>query len=333
MHRTLGALALACASGCATVVSGNERALYFPASGTVHRQPLGSGWYSHWPWNRFVVYDLRWTSHVEQIHIHSKDGLHMDIDVASVVRPRPSELYDLDRDVGPEYYDELVKPAVFAATRDATARFDHMAIATQTHAVEEAIQAALELHLHGQHLDVAEIAIQHFELPPEVEAAVNRKAALARLLAAKAVDLELAVSDGQIEKAKRRSDAETVGLEQKLRGEQELAQAERELAIAAARAKAQRAEAASAAEVKRLQAEGDAAATRLRAEAEQVRIEAESRPLTPAYIRVHAIDALAKGFESPGTRLYVLPTGKDGLPSYFLPFLNPYGKTLGGEKD
>jgi regulator of protease activity HflC (stomatin/prohibitin superfamily) len=333
MHRQLGALALLCAGGCATVVAGNERAIYYPAAGGVHRQPLGAGWYSHWPWNNFVVYDMRWTSHVEQIHIHSKDGLHMDIDVASVVRPRPTELYELDRDVGPDYYNSLVKPAVFAATRDATGHFDHMTIATQTHEVEKAIQAALVVHLKGQHLDVAEIAIQHFELPPEVEASVNRKAALGQLLAAKDVDLKLTQSDAKIEQAKREAEAETAGIEQRLRGEQELAHAERDLAIAEAQAKAKRVEAETEAEVKKVEAEGDAAAIEARAEAEKARILAESTHLTPDYVRLHAIDALAKTFDGPNTRLYVLPTGKNGLPSYFLPFLNPYGRTLTGEKD
>jgi regulator of protease activity HflC (stomatin/prohibitin superfamily) len=333
MHRFLGAIALVCSTGCATIVAGNERAIYYPANGQVHRFPVGAGWHSHWPWNTFVVYDMRWTSHVEQIHIHSKDGLHMDIDVASVTRPRPSELYELDRDVGPDFYDSLVKPAVFAATRDATAHFDHMAIATETHQVEKAIQAALETHLQGQHLDVAEIAIQHFELPQEVEAAINRKAALGRLLAAKEVDLKLAESDAKIDQARRAAEAETAGIEQRLRSEQALAHAQRDLAIAEAQAKAKRVEAETDADVKRVEAEGEAAATKARADAERVRIAAESTHLTPDYIRLHAIDALAKSFEGPNTKVYVLPTGKNGLPGYFLPFLNPYGKTLTGKED
>ncbi len=253
MRLTLAGAALAlAASGCATIVDGNERALYFSSVSGMHREPVRSGWYSHWPWNRFIVYDMRWTSHLEQIHIHSRDGLHMEIQVASVVRPRLSELYELDRDVGPDYYEQLVKPAVFAAARDATAHFDHMAIATQTHEVEKAIRAALVEHLGGHHLDVAQIAIQQFELPPEVETAANRKAALGQLLAAKAVDLELAQSDGQIDQARHRAESETVGLVQRLQAQQELAQAQSALEIAEAKAKADRVRADGDAAVKRV---------------------------------------------------------------------------------
>jgi hypothetical protein len=50
--------------------------------------------------------------------------------------------------------------------------------------------------------------------------------------------------------------------------------------------------------------------------------------LSQNYVRVQALDSLAKAMSAPGNRLMVMPTGKDGLPSYFLPFLNPFGKWM-----
>ena len=100
----------------------------------------------------------------------------MNIDVVVVVRPAAQELFALHTEVGPDFYNDIVKPAVFAATRDASAKFNHMEIATQTHEMEEAIQQALVAHLVGKHLELGEVAIQHFDLPPEVEALANKKA-------------------------------------------------------------------------------------------------------------------------------------------------------------
>jgi regulator of protease activity HflC (stomatin/prohibitin superfamily) len=324
-------LAAALAStGCATVVSGNERALYFSAGDGVQRQSVGSGWHWHWPWNSYTAYDLRWTSHKEAIHIHSKDGLHMDIKLAVVIRPNADELFELDRDVGPNYYDGLVRPAVFAATRDATAKFDHMEIATRTHEVEGAIQAALRVHLHGQHLEVEEVAIQHFELPQYVEDAVNKKASMGQFLAAREVDLKLAQSDAEIDRAKRRGAVESAGLEKKLQSEQELGQAKVELAIARAKAEAQRAEVTTEVEAQRLRAEGEAHAIRELAAANREKLQAESQPLTPNYVRLKALEALSAAVSGPNSHVYVLPIGKNGLPAYFTPFLNPFGKELAG---
>jgi regulator of protease activity HflC (stomatin/prohibitin superfamily) len=317
-------------TGCATIVEGNERALYFDSHTGMHHDSVGSGWHWHWPWNTYTTYDLRWTSHQEAIHIHSKDGLHMDIDVAVVIRPKSDQLFELDRDVGPNYYEGLVKPAVFAATRDATAKFNHMEIATQTHEVEGAILAALRVHLDDQHIEVDEIAIQHFELPQLVEDAVNRKAALGQLLAAKDVDLKLTQSDGEIDRAKNRGIVESAGLVKRLQNEQELGQAKIELEITQAKSEAKRAEVETEVEAQKLRAEGEAHAIRVLAAANHAKVQSESQSLTPNYVRLKALEALSAAVSGPNAHVYVLPTGKNGMPSYFTPFLNPFGKELSG---
>jgi regulator of protease activity HflC (stomatin/prohibitin superfamily) len=323
------ATALVGTAGCITAIEGNEGALFYSASRGLNSDPVPAGWYLHLPWNHFSKYDLRWTSHKEEIHIHSRDGLHMNIDVVVVVRPDPKSIYALHTEVGPDFYESLVRPAVYGASRDASGRFNHLDIAIQTHQVEHAIHEALLEHLKGQHIEVAEVAIQHFDLPQEVEQAANRKAAANQLLAAKDVELSLAERDSQIDKEKRRGVIEAQGLEKKLHSEQELAQAAVQIQIEEARRKADLEKAKAAAEETRVQAEADAHAIKVRAEADKIRIQSQSQNLTANYVRVQAIEALAKAMSGDQTRLLVMPTGKDGLPMFFNPFLNPFGSTLG----
>jgi regulator of protease activity HflC (stomatin/prohibitin superfamily) len=167
----------------------------------------------------------------------------MNIDVVVVVRPDPREIYQLETDVGPQFYDSVVKAAVFAAARDAAGQFDHMQIATNTHDIEKAIHAALVEHLRGKHVELSEVAIQHFDLPPEVELAAH--------------------------------------------------------------------------------------AIRARAEAERTRIQAVSTNLSPNYVRLQALESLAHAMSDGPNQVMVLPVGKDGLPGYFAPFLNPFGNFMG----
>jgi regulator of protease activity HflC (stomatin/prohibitin superfamily) len=319
------AAALCTLSGCATVVEGHERALFWSAGHGMTREPLPSGWYWHAPWNSVIKYDMRWTSHKEEIHLHSKDGLHLNVDVVVVVRPDPTALYELDTQVGPAFYDQIVRPALFGAARDASGQFNHVDIAVQTHKVEEAIRAALVEHLKGQPIELAEVAIQHFDLPPEVEVAANKKAAAGQLLAAKEVELGLAQRDAEIEQARRRGVIEAQGLERKLAAEQELLHAQLQASIEEAKRKTERTRAEGEAESALLRAEGEAKATKVRADAERTRIAAASQNLTPNYIRLQAIEALAKTMSGENTRMLVMPVGKDGLPAFFGPFLNPYG--------
>lgn len=312
--------------GCISSIGGNERALFYSARSGMSKQPVGPGWYFHLPWNHYEVYDLRWKQHAEQIHMHTKDGLHLDVEVAAVVRPKPDELYELHVSVGPNFYDQVVRPALFAAVRDGGGQFNHLDVATHTHDVELAIQAAMLEHLKGQHIEVAEIAIEHFDLPPEVEAAANRTAASAQLIAAKKVDLELAQKDADILMEQRRGKIEADGLERKLRAEQDLASAEDQLKIEEAKRKSDREKADSDAEILEVQAEADAKATRAKAEAERDRIAAESMHLTPNYIRLQAVKTLAEALAT--AKMVVVPVGPNGLPSFFGPFLNPLSGAL-----
>jgi regulator of protease activity HflC (stomatin/prohibitin superfamily) len=321
---------LGAASGCATVVEGHERALFFSASKGLAHEPVGSGFYWHLPWNDYITYDLRWTSHKEAIHLHSKDGLHMDIDVAVVVRPDPREIYALDVDVGPAFYDGVVKAAVFAAARDAGGKYDHMQIATNTHEVEESIHAALVEHLKGKHVEVSEVAIQHFDLPPDVEQAANRKAGERQLVSAKEVELALAERDAKIDAEKKRSALETAGMARKLQAEQQLADTHAQIEIEEEKRKAGIAKAEAEAEEIKIKADAEAHATRVTAEAERVRVQAESQNLSPSYVRLKAIEAMGNALSGEGTRLMVLPVGKDGLPGYFAPFLNPFSSFMSG---
>jgi regulator of protease activity HflC (stomatin/prohibitin superfamily) len=186
------------------------------------------------------------------------------------------------------------------------------------------------VHLDDQHIEVDEIAIQHFELPQLVEDAVNRKAALGQLLAAKDVDLKLTQSDGEIDRAKNRGIVESAGLVKRLQNEQELGQAKIELEITQAKSEAKRAEVETEVEAQKLRAEGEAHAIRVLAAANHAKVQSESQSLTPNYVRLKALEALSAAVSGPNAHVYVLPTGKNGMPSYFTPFLNPFGKELSG---
>jgi regulator of protease activity HflC (stomatin/prohibitin superfamily) len=224
----------------------------------------------------------------------------------------------------------VVRPALFAAARDGGGQFNHLDVATRTHEVETAMKAAIEEHLKGQHIEVAEIAVQHFDLPPEVEAAANRTAASSQLIAAKKVDLELAQKDADIIKETRRGKIEADGLERRLHAEQDLQSAEDQLKIEEARRKSDREKQQAEAESIELRAESESKAIILRADAEKQRILAMSAHLTPNYVRLKAIEAL--GQTMAAAKLVVLPVGQNGMPSFFAPFLNPFGSALGDVK-
>jgi regulator of protease activity HflC (stomatin/prohibitin superfamily) len=174
------------------------------------------------------------------------------------------------------------------------------------------------------------VAIQHFDLPADVEQAANRTASANQLLSARDVELALATRDAKIEQEKKRGLLEAQGLEKRLHAEQELAQTTFQIRIEEEKRKADLARVQAEAETVKIRAEAEAHATKLRAEAERARVQAVSQNLSPSYVRLQALEALAKVLGASNTRTFVLPVGKDGLPAYFGPFLNPFAPGLGG---
>jgi regulator of protease activity HflC (stomatin/prohibitin superfamily) len=224
----------------------------------------------------------------------------------------------------------VVKAALFAAVRDASGQFDHMQIATDTHAVERAIFVALVEHLKGKHVELSEVAIQHFDLPPDVELAANRKASERQLVGAKEVELALAERDAKIVAEKKRGVLEAEGLERRLRAEQQLAETHAQIQIEEEKRKAELAKSEAEGEAVKIRADAEAHAIRVRADADRVRIQAASSNLSPNYVRIQALEALSRAMSAGGGKVMVLPVGKDGLPAYFTPFLNPFGNNFLG---
>lgn len=319
---TVVALA-ASAAGCVSVVGTNERGLLYRASGAPEKTSVGPGWYFRAPWNKYVNYDVRWKRYQEEVDVRTKDGLHVKATIAVVVRPKLGDLYTLHQTIGPDFYEQLVKPALYASTRDTGGEFNHLEASTHTRDVETRIKRQLLERLRGQSVEIGEVAMPHFDLPAEVQAAANRTAAATQLIAAKQVDMDLAQKQADLERAQRRGRLEAEGMERQLKAEQELAAAEQQLKIEEARRKSERQRQEAAAEAVVMRAEAEAKATLLAADAEKQRIAATSAKLTPNYIRLQAIQALATAMSGPNTKVIVMPTGKNGLPSFFAPFLNP----------
>ncbi|HVO30969.1 MAG TPA: hypothetical protein VMV18_09540, partial [bacterium] len=129
--------------------------------------------------------------------------------------------------------------------------------------------------------------------------------------------IDLASRDAEVAQTKKRGALEEIGLEKKLKAEQDLADAKAQEQIEQAKA-----------QVEKTRAESEATSARIRAEGEKQRIAAIAGALTPNYVRLQALDALARATAGSGAKTIVVPTTKDGLPAIYAPFLNPYGGAL-----
>jgi regulator of protease activity HflC (stomatin/prohibitin superfamily) len=85
--------------------------------GTVTERIWNEGLHVIPPWDKLTPYEVRLTQHTVKFNVLSDEGLSLGVQV--VVRHRPEEdmLGYLQRDIGPDYFDRLIKPEVEAHIR------------------------------------------------------------------------------------------------------------------------------------------------------------------------------------------------------------------------
>jgi regulator of protease activity HflC (stomatin/prohibitin superfamily) len=217
MRRIMFVLALGACAGCGAVVEPGHRALLFDSHNKGLRpEVLGPGHYSLGTHGRLEDFDVTFSTRKEELNTSSSEGLAVKTVIAVIYRPIIAELYELDNEIGRNYYDEVVGPEFRSAARGVFAQHSYADLHRQNEKIEDEIEAHLRRRTNGKHVEVASVVIESIEYAPEVWNAHH-----VRLLA----DLEAARQRGALE-----NEAVKEKLVIRLRAEQERERLESEAA-------------------------------------------------------------------------------------------------------
>jgi regulator of protease activity HflC (stomatin/prohibitin superfamily) len=131
------------APACVTVPSGHLGVLL--RSEGVAREPMGEGVHLLGPLARAEIYDLRAQEHTEVLAALSADGAMLEARASVLTfRPAAGELVALAREIGPTYYQVIVRPIVRSTVRRvlASRRLDELDTAAVLSAQEEITRIA-----------------------------------------------------------------------------------------------------------------------------------------------------------------------------------------------
>lgn len=193
-------------TGCASIIrSGNKGLIWRPLSSGLDRNKVyddGITW--HWFWNNVIEYDIQWKSYREKIELLTADDLHIEVTVTIVLRPVQAELPQLELEVGPDYYVKLVKPELFSIVKSNLANYLHNELPEKSPQMEKEIFSAMKERLKGKHLEIDNVAIEHFDYSKIVTEAVDRKLAAKHRLGEKEFDIQIAEKDAEIQRTRAR---------------------------------------------------------------------------------------------------------------------------------
>jgi regulator of protease activity HflC (stomatin/prohibitin superfamily) len=177
--------ALTLGTGCAgALVQPGHRGIFFdPSSGGIQHEVLQPGWYRTacplWePDNkcpRVDDFDVTYSTAKEQVHSLSAEKLPLDLHLALKYRPIVSELYILDTEIGPNYFDEVVGPEFRSAAIGVLARSSYQDLQKENRAIEDEIEKDLRQRLLGKHVEVASVLIEKIEYAPQIVEAYRQR--------------------------------------------------------------------------------------------------------------------------------------------------------------
>ena len=185
--------------GCGTGVKGGEMALqYKPFHGGVQQKVFEDGFKWHLPWNGLILYDVRWQKQQENIRVLTSDNLHLEVDISLRIRPKLSELYELNQEIGPDYYKKIVQPVFLTAVQKTLSGYAHDTVPEKLSEIQEQIDSMLHQQIDDKHLDITNLVIEDVQFPPEVNKAVEAKLTKKQEMEQKEYELEIARKEAEI---------------------------------------------------------------------------------------------------------------------------------------
>lgn len=271
-------------TGCAgALVQPGHRALLFdPGNGGIQHEVLQPGWYrlscpmwvpdSKCP--RVDDFDVTYSTSKEKFHALSSEGLPLDLDIAVVYRPIVSELYLLDTEVGPNYFDEIIGPEFHSAAIGVFKHTSYQDLQSKNGTIEDEIEKELRQRVRGKHVEISSVLIEHVHYDPKILAAQReRVVSQEQTLAQKQLDENKAAVE------KRRLELKTEEIETRARHRKTELTAETEQKKLELQAEAEQKKLAAKAdlEVKQIQIQKDADEEKFKISSELANAKAEKK--------------------------------------------------------
>src|SRR5215831_10336134 len=174
--RKAAPLLIASLLGCATVEPGH-RGLYFDVKRGLQHEVLTPG--LHWTGvlDRIEDFDVTYSTRNEEVRTTSAEGLQLDLHLAVIYRPVIAELYELDTEIGTDYYKEVIGPEFRSAARGVFARHSYLELLRKNEQIENEIEADLRRRTAGKRVEIASVTLEAIEYAPEIARAVKDKLA------------------------------------------------------------------------------------------------------------------------------------------------------------
>ncbi|MGA2448090.1 MAG: SPFH domain-containing protein [Polyangiaceae bacterium] len=309
-------------SGCVmTTVEPGHRGLYFEPGGRgLLREVLPPDKYKlGWCFiactsNRIDDFDVTYSTRTERIRTKSTEGLDLDLTLSVIYRPVVSELYELDTEIGTNYYEEVIGPEFRSAARGVFAHHSYMELQKKNESIEDEVENEVRRRTRGKHVEISSVTLEAVTYAPEIAEKIRERIAGEQ----EAARQQAAIAwEGERQRLQLQKEAETA----RFKAEEQLAALETQKKVTQAESEMASIRAEADAKKKILLAKADAEAAVLAARARAEEKRAETAGITPMEVMIHAYDALG---QMGGSGTTVLLGDWSHVPNFLFPHVGAF---------
>ncbi|KPA15493.1 SPFH domain, Band 7 family protein [Candidatus Magnetomorum sp. HK-1] len=143
--------------------------------GTVVNRVYGEGLHVIFPWDTMFVYNCRVQEVKHDMHVLSKNGLRLDLEISIRFYPEYNMLGVLHKKLGPDYVETVVIPEIESVLRIIIGKIEAEEVySTKTSLIEKALNESIE-QVAQRFINIDDVIIKRLLLPPHVEKAIFYK--------------------------------------------------------------------------------------------------------------------------------------------------------------
>jgi prohibitin 1 len=160
-----------------TINSGEAGVLFQTFGGGVYTEaPYGEGFHFIAPWNNVFLYNVKQQKISESMSVLSSNGLEITVDVTLQFQPISKDLPRLHQEKGVNYIDDIVVPAIRAATRSVIGRYTPEEIySSKRDVIQTEIYKETSNLIEKQFVQVNEVLVRDITLPTTIKGAIENK--------------------------------------------------------------------------------------------------------------------------------------------------------------
>jgi regulator of protease activity HflC (stomatin/prohibitin superfamily) len=136
----------------------------------------GEGFHFLAPWNKMHVFETRQQETSEDMNVLSSNGLEIKVDVSAWYQPSYFELGILQRNIGGNYVNRIIIPALRSSARSVIGRYTPEQIySTKRDIIQDEIYIETKKLLKIKYIQLNQILIRSIILPPTIKKAIESK--------------------------------------------------------------------------------------------------------------------------------------------------------------